>query len=165
MFRENMRIRAQDRRQDEICLREASRPAIVNNMVERYTGSPHGVFRALGDPIRCELVRALQPGPATVSALAARFAVSLQAVSRHIGVLEDAGIVRRERVGRTRVVTLDRAPLHQAARWLAAPHGPHAAADAYARLDDLLLAQGHADDPPVDVAGTPASLQDTKENA
>lgn len=115
---------------------------------------PVAVFAALGDPVRCELVRALRAGPATVSELAGRFPISLQAVSRHIGVLEAAGILRRERTGRSRVVTLERGSLRRAAAWLA----PGAPADAYGRLDDFLTARGRSDAPPIRiVAGAPAS--------
>lgn len=110
------------------------------------------VFAALGDPVRCDLVTALRQGPATVSELAARFPISLQAVSRHIGVLESAGVLRRERSGRSRVVTLDAAVLARAAAWLAPP----SRAAAYDALDVVLAAEGHADASPIRLAGPPA---------
>lgn len=108
------------------------------------------VFAALGDPVRCDLVVALRTGPATVGELAARFPISLQAVSRHIGVLESAGVLRRERIGRSRVVTLDAAALARAAAWLAPPRRDAA----YDGLDALLAEHGHGDAPPIRVHGT-----------
>lgn len=76
------------------------------------------VFFALSDPVRRAILRRLDEGPALVSELAAPFAMSLQAVSRHIQVLVRAGLVAQERTGRIARCNLDAAPLYGAAEWL-----------------------------------------------
>jgi DNA-binding transcriptional ArsR family regulator len=58
------------------------------------------VFHALSDGTRRKIVHRLSRGPSSVSELAAPFAISLAAVSKHLDVLEEAGVVRRERDGR-----------------------------------------------------------------
>ena len=76
------------------------------------------VFFALSDPVRRAILQRLDKGPALVSELAAPFAMSLQAVSRHIQVLVRAGLVAQERTGRIARCNLDAAPLYDAAVWL-----------------------------------------------
>ena len=76
------------------------------------------VFFALSDPMRRAILARLDLGPALVSELAAPFDVSLQAVSRHIQVLVQAGLVSQERTGRIARCSLDAAPLYGAATWL-----------------------------------------------
>ena len=93
-------------------------------------------FAALGDPVRREIVERLALGDATVSELAARFPISLQAVSRHIKVLEAAGVVSRSRVAQTRPVHLEAASLARPADWLEAHR--RRLEERYARLDELL---------------------------
>jgi DNA-binding transcriptional ArsR family regulator len=75
-------------------------------------------FTALADPTRRAIVAALTTGPQTVSALAERAPMSLVAVSKHIGVLERAGVVTRTREGRARVCRLRPEALREAAGWL-----------------------------------------------
>jgi DNA-binding transcriptional ArsR family regulator len=65
------------------------------------------VFRALGDPSRRELVERLSGGPATVSQLASPLDMSLSGVVQHLAVLESCGVVRSEKVGRTRTCRLE----------------------------------------------------------
>jgi len=77
------------------------------------------VFRALGDPTRRDLVEHLSVGPATVSQLASPLDMSLSAVVQHLAVLESCGIVRSEKVGRTRTCRLEPAGLHLAEDWFA----------------------------------------------
>ena len=78
-----------------------------------------GTFRALGDPLRLAVVEHLSThGEAGVGELAALFPVSLQAVSRHVKVLEAAGVVSQHRQGRHRPVVLERPDVAAAARWL-----------------------------------------------
>jgi DNA-binding transcriptional ArsR family regulator len=77
-------------------------------------------FAALGDPVRSAIVGRLADGDATVNELAALFPITLQAVSRHIGVLEAAGLVTRRREGKTRPVHLEPAALASSADWLEA---------------------------------------------
>lgn len=106
-------------------------------------------FAALGDPVRSTIVDQLTRGDATVSELAATFTISLQAISRHLNVLEDAGIVTRERVGRSRRVHLEPARLDEASDWLEARR--LRLEERYTRLDHLLAA---LDDQPADDPST-----------
>ena len=74
-------------------------------------------FSALGDPTRRSMLALLSRGDRTVSELAAPFAMSLAAASKHVKVLERAGLVRREVDGRTHRLSLDAEPLAAAAEW------------------------------------------------
>lgn len=76
------------------------------------------VFFALSDPVRRQILRRLDEGPALVSELAEPFEMSLQAVSRHIQVLVRSGLVAQERTGRIARCNLDAAPLYDAAVWI-----------------------------------------------
>jgi DNA-binding transcriptional ArsR family regulator len=76
------------------------------------------VFAALADPVRRAILTRLEGGDLLVSQLAEPFAISLQAVSRHIQVLVRAGLVRQERAGRISRCALDAGPIFQAAVWL-----------------------------------------------
>jgi DNA-binding transcriptional ArsR family regulator len=93
-------------------------------------------FAALGDPVRRSIVDRLAEGDATVSELADLFPISLQAVSKHIRVLESAGVVSRRRAGQTRPVVLEGGALAGPAAWLEA-HTRRLEAR-YRRLDQLL---------------------------
>lgn len=75
-------------------------------------------FAALGDPVRRAIVARLSRGPATVNELAEPFAMSLQAVSKHIGVLESAGLVTRTRDAQRRPVHLRSAALEELTAWI-----------------------------------------------
>ena len=74
-------------------------------------------FAALSDPTRRAIVSRLARGPARVTDVAARFPMSLNAVSKHLKVLESAGLVRRRRSGREHHLELRAAPLREIARW------------------------------------------------
>jgi len=76
------------------------------------------VFFALSDPVRRQILERLDGQSLLVSELAAPFAISLQAVSRHIQVLVRAGLVRQERTGRVSRCSLDAGPAYAAAVWL-----------------------------------------------
>jgi DNA-binding transcriptional ArsR family regulator len=76
------------------------------------------VFAALADPIRRAILGQLEGGDLLVSKIAEPFAISLQAVSRHIQVLVRAGLVRQERTGRISRCRLDAGPIFEAAVWL-----------------------------------------------
>jgi DNA-binding transcriptional ArsR family regulator len=76
------------------------------------------VFFALSDPVRRAILERLDGGARYVSELAAPFAISLQAVSRHIQVLVRAGLVRQERTGRVSRCSLQAGPVFAAAVWL-----------------------------------------------
>ena len=73
---------------------------------------------ALADPTRRAILERLGDAEIRVTDLAAPFAMSLNAVSKHIRVLERARLVRRRRVGREHFLSLDRAPLAAAATWI-----------------------------------------------
>jgi DNA-binding transcriptional ArsR family regulator len=76
------------------------------------------LFRALGDRTRRALLARLAEKPAMITELAEPFAMSLPAVSRHIRVLEDAGLVARTVDGRVHRCALHAAPLRSALAWL-----------------------------------------------
>jgi DNA-binding transcriptional ArsR family regulator len=78
----------------------------------------NSVFHALGDATRRQMLRDLAGGERTVSKLAEPFAISLAAASKHIKVLENAGLIRREVRGRTHLCRLDPRPLASAHEWL-----------------------------------------------
>jgi DNA-binding transcriptional ArsR family regulator len=87
-------------------------------MVE-YSDPPlDRVFQALADPTRRALLTRLRRGSATVSELAQPFPTSLAAVSKHLQVLERAGLLTRQIEGREHHCALDPAPLKSAAEWL-----------------------------------------------
>jgi DNA-binding transcriptional ArsR family regulator len=75
------------------------------------------VLAAVSDPTRRAIVNRLALGPARVTDVAAPFSMSLNAVSKHVKVLEKAGVVRRSRRGREHTLALDPAPLRNVARW------------------------------------------------
>ena len=75
------------------------------------------VFAALADPTRRAILARLAEGEATVNELAAPFPMSLQAVSKHLKVLERAGLIVRGRDAQWRPCRLDPAPLRQIAEW------------------------------------------------
>ena len=77
------------------------------------------VFHALADPTRRAMVERLTSGPASVSELAAPFAVSLSAIGQHIHLLEASGVVRTTKVGRVRTVELASDALAAAETWFA----------------------------------------------
>jgi len=87
-------------------------------MVELQAPQMNSVFHALGDATRRNMLRDLTGGERTVSQLAQPFAISLAAPSKHIKVLESAGMIRREVRGRTHLCRLDPGPLASAHEWL-----------------------------------------------
>jgi DNA-binding transcriptional ArsR family regulator len=76
------------------------------------------VFHALGDATRRRMLDALAGGERTVGELAEPFAMSLAGASKHIKVLENAGLIRREVRGRTHLCRLEPGPLASAYEWL-----------------------------------------------
>ena len=75
-------------------------------------------FAALADPTRRAILERLAAGEATVTELAEPFPITVQAVSRHLKVLEQAGLVSRGRSAQRRPARLAGAPLEEAAEWL-----------------------------------------------
>ena len=77
-------------------------------------------FQALADPSRRAMIAHLAQGPASVSDLARPFTMSLPAVMQHLAVLETAGLVRSEKVGRVRTCRIDPQVLGQVEAWVSA---------------------------------------------
>ena len=75
-------------------------------------------FAALADPTRRAILKRLAQGEASVNELAAPFPMSVQAVSKHLHALSDAGLVHARREGRETRYTLTPAPLADAMRWM-----------------------------------------------
>jgi DNA-binding transcriptional ArsR family regulator len=75
-------------------------------------------FAALADPVRRGIIARLSRGPATVNELAEPFAITLQAVSKHIASLEQAGLVTRTREGQRRPVHLAPSALEELTAWI-----------------------------------------------
>ena len=92
------------------------RPAIINYMVE-HTQDLDRAFSALGDTTRRDILGRLMEGSATVTELAQPFDMSLNAVSKHIRVLERAGLLKREVRGREHWCSLNPLPLKQITGW------------------------------------------------
>lgn len=86
-------------------------------MVE-YSDRLDTVFHALADPTRRAMLERLTRQPLKVGELAEPFAISLAAASKHIKVLERAGLVRRSVQGRTHVCSLDARPMHAGMEWI-----------------------------------------------
>jgi DNA-binding transcriptional ArsR family regulator len=76
------------------------------------------VLTALSDPTRRAILTALASGPQRVTELARPFALSLNSVSKHLRVLESAGMVTRQRRGREHIISLDPRPMSDVQAWL-----------------------------------------------
>lgn len=76
-------------------------------------------FRALSDSTRRAIIARLAEGDALVTELAEPFEMSLPAVSKHLGILENAGLISRQKDGRIRRCRLDAGPLERASEWIA----------------------------------------------
>jgi DNA-binding transcriptional ArsR family regulator len=87
-------------------------------------------FAALSDPTRRAILERLRQGDATLNELAAPFEMTLQAVSRHLQVLEHAGLVTRSRSAQRRPAHLSTRPLEEVAEWLSRYERPQAQAPA-----------------------------------
>jgi DNA-binding transcriptional ArsR family regulator len=96
------------------------------------------VFGALADPTRRAILARLTEGDATVAELAAPFSMSQPAISKHLKVLEKAGLVSRSRRATARLSHLEAQPLRDATAWLA--RYQEYWDESYARLDALLAA-------------------------
>jgi DNA-binding transcriptional ArsR family regulator len=101
-------------------------------------GALDRAFAALADPVRRAIIARLSRGSATLGELAEPFAISLQAVSKHITVLEDAGLVWRTREAQRKPVHLDAAALERLTSWI--DRYRLQAEAAYRRLDAVLAA-------------------------
>ncbi|MFC3997479.1 ArsR/SmtB family transcription factor [Nocardiopsis sediminis] len=100
-------------------------------------------FAALADPVRRRIIARLSTGPATVNELAAPFDISKQAVSKHIQVLEHAGLVTRTREAQRRPVHLNPGALESLTAWIDTYRLDHERR--FRRLDALLDTMGDTD--------------------
>ena len=75
-------------------------------------------FHALADPTRRGMLASLALGEKSIGELAEPFAMSFAGASKHVKVLEDAGLVARRKQGRTHVISIEARPLEEAERWL-----------------------------------------------
>jgi DNA-binding transcriptional ArsR family regulator len=94
------------------------------------------IFAALADPTRRAILARLKEGEASVSALAEPFDISLPAISRHLKVLERAGLIARGREAQWRPCRLDAAPIQEVAVW--AGGFRQFWEESFEKLDDLL---------------------------
>ncbi|MDX6200150.1 MAG: hypothetical protein QOJ79_3301 [Actinomycetota bacterium] len=94
------------------------------------------VFAALADPLRRDMVARLADGDATVNELAAPYDVTVQAVSKHLMVLEDAGLVTKSRDAQRRPVHLEAEVFDLMTKWI--ERYRRQAEERYRRLDDVL---------------------------
>ncbi len=87
-------------------------------MVKYESNELDRVFAALADPTRRRILERLADGQTRVTHLAEPFSMSLPAVSKHLKVLEGAGLLKRHRVGREHQLELEAAPMKSALRWM-----------------------------------------------
>jgi len=87
-------------------------------MVKYKSDSLSEVFSALSDPTRRAILARLSQGEVTVSELAEPHRMSLPAISKHLSVLEAAGLIEREKLGRLRRCHLRAAPMKEASDWI-----------------------------------------------
>ena len=87
-------------------------------MVEHDSRRLDSIFQALSDPTRRGMLARLALGEKTVGELAEPFAMSFAGASKHVKVLEEAGLIRREVRGRTHICRLEPGPLASADQWL-----------------------------------------------
>jgi DNA-binding transcriptional ArsR family regulator len=95
-----------------------------------------GVFAALADPTRRRIVERLARGPLTVGAIASGFSISQPAISRHVRVLEESGLLERHVSGRVHRCTLSPKVMRSASAWIDKQQAFWSAT--LDRLDDLL---------------------------
>ena len=95
------------------------------------------VFAALADPLRRDMVARLASGDATVLQLAQPYEVTVQAVSKHLKVLEEAGLVSRSREAQRRPVHLEAEVFDLMTKWI--ERYRREAEERYRRLDDVLM--------------------------
>ncbi len=84
-------------------------------MVEKQLDT---TFHALADPTRRGMLASLALGEKSIGELAEPFDMSFAGASKHVKVLEDAGLIARRKVGRTHIIRIDAGPLEEAERWM-----------------------------------------------
>ena len=91
---------------------------IFNQMVKYLSNTLDATFGALADPTRRSILERLIAGEASVTSLAEPFDMSLPAVSKHLRVLEKAGLLTQEKDGRVRRCRMDAGPMKEASDWV-----------------------------------------------
>ena len=84
----------------------------------QYSSSLNGVFAAVADPTRRGILQRLGQGDASIGDLAQAFEMTLTGIKKHVTVLESAGLVRSEKVGRVRTCQLGPRRLEEEAAWI-----------------------------------------------
>jgi DNA-binding transcriptional ArsR family regulator len=124
-------------------LRPGATGAIFTSMGEYPVGTLDRVFSAVSDPTRRAILARLAGSDARVTDVASAFPISLNSTSKHIRVLEGAGLVRRKVRGREHILSLDAAPLAEAAGWI--EHYRRFWSDQLASLDAFVTGRGNAE--------------------
>ena len=91
---------------------------IVHRMVNNRSERVDAIFVALADPTRRGMIARLSAGPATIGELGRPFPITKPAVTKHVKILERAGLIRRKRSGRAHYCTLQAKPMKQARDWI-----------------------------------------------
>ena len=91
---------------------------MFNHMVKHSGSTLDLTFSALADPTRRRILESLSHREWRVTDLAEPFSMSLPAVSKHLGVLEKAGLLKRRRIGREHYLKLEAEPMRRAATWI-----------------------------------------------
>jgi DNA-binding transcriptional ArsR family regulator len=91
---------------------------LYNDMVNSSSQRLDAVFAALADPTRRRIVERLARGPRSVGEIAAEFPISQPAISRHVRVLEESGLIEREVLGRVHRCALSPSGMRDASAWL-----------------------------------------------
>jgi DNA-binding transcriptional ArsR family regulator len=99
-------------------LDKGSGAIILNHMVKYSEAALDATFSALSDPTRRAMLARLARGPSSVMGLAEPFNVSLPAISKHLRVLERAGLLRQKKDGRVRRCRLVARPMKEAVDWI-----------------------------------------------
>lgn len=99
-------------------MRDPSNAAILNRMVQHST-TLDATFTAVADPVRRGILERLGRAPASITELAVAFDMSLTGMKKHVAILEEAGLVHTEKVGRVRTCTLGTRRLGREAAWIA----------------------------------------------
>src|SRR5438309_7553700 len=89
--------------------------SILNHMVDKRLDS---TFHALADPTRRGMLASLALGEKSIGELGEPFRMTFAGASKHVKVLEDAGLIARRKVGRTHLISIDARPLEEAERWM-----------------------------------------------
>src|SRR5690242_3347779 len=106
---------------DDKPLREELRGSILNHMVQ-YSSDLDSVFTAVADGTRRGILERLGRRQASISELAEQFDMTLTGMKKHVQLLEDAGLVRTQKVGRVRTCSLGTRRLTAEAAWIAKYH-------------------------------------------